>query len=567
VKDGVESKESAEVEVTNDLYTPGNSNTLTWKAVDGADHYLVYKRQSGMFGLAGYANEPSFEDRGVSPDMAKTPPKYKDVFDKADNYPSAVSYFQQRRVLAGTPAEPQKVWMTRSGTESDMSYSTPSRDDDRIEVRVAAREASPIRHIVPLTNLLILTGSAEWNVNTQNSDVLTNTTISISPHSYVGANNVQPVIVNASLIYGASRGGHVREMTYSWQAGGYVTGDLSLRAPHLFDGRKILDMAYGKAPYPIVWFVSSNGWLLGNTYVPEQEIGAWHRHDTDGSFESCAVVAEGDEDMLYVVVRRHINGRDVRYIERLESRSFATPADAFFVDSGLSYDGTPITTVRGLDHLEGKTVSILADGAVHPQRVVTSGTITLDNPAGKIHVGLPITADVAINHLHLTDIDVGFFDTAYRVEPPLRAQRDRDALRAGLADGTLDAICSDHTPVVEDAKRLPFGEAEPGAVGLSLLLPLSLKWGKEQGLNLVSVLDRLTRIPAGIAGIDPARKNEPAGLSVGARADLCVFDPEESWVVNEKTLWGQCTDTPWLGREVQGRVRLTAVGGRLVFTR
>ena len=181
--------------------------------------------------------------------------------------------------------------------------------------------------------------------------------------------------------------------------------------------------------------------------------------------------------------------------------------------------------------------------------------------------GLPITADVAINHLHLTDIDVGFFDTAYRVEPPLRAQRDRDALRAGLADGTLDAICSDHTPVVEDAKRLPFGEAEPGAVGLSLLLPLSLKWGKEQGLNLVSVLDRLTRIPAGIAGIDPARKNEPAGLSVGARADLCVFDPEESWVVNEKTLWGQCTDTPWLGREVQGRVRLTAVGGRLVFTR
>ena len=121
--------------------------------------------------------------------------------------------------------------------------------------------------------------------------------------------------------------------------------------------------------------------------------------------------------------------------------------------------------------------------------------------------------------------------------------------------------------MVEDAKRLPFGEAEPGAVGLSLLLPLSLKWGKEQGLNLVSVLDRLTRIPAGIAGIDPARKNGPAGLSVGARADLCVFDPEESWVVNEKTLWGQCTDTPWLGREVQGRVRLTAVGGRLVFTR
>ena len=401
VKDKVESKPSDEVTATNDLYTSGNKITLSWQAVAGADSYFIYRYQSGMYGYLGQTQSTSFEDSGAAPDMAKTPPQYKDIFDKADHYPSAVSYYQQRRVFAGTKAEPQKIWMTRSGTEADMSYSVPARDDDRIEIRVAAREANHIRHIVPLGNLLILTGSAEWKVSTQNTDVLTSTSIAVSPHSYIGANNVQPVIVNASLIYGAARGGHVREMTYSWQAGGYVTGDLSLRAPHLFDRRQILDMAYGKAPYPIVWFISSNGWLLGNTYVPEQEIGAWHRHDTDGSFESCAVVAEGDEDMLYVVVRRHINGRDVRYIERLESRSFATPADAFFVDSGLSYDGVPTTTVRGLDHLEGKTVSILADGAVHPQRVVTGGAIALDHPAAKIHVGLPIGRKKNVNEIWL----------------------------------------------------------------------------------------------------------------------------------------------------------------------
>lgn len=394
VKDGVESKESAEVEVTNDLYTPGNSNTLTWKAVDGADHYLVYKRQSGMFGLAGYANETSFEDRGVSPDMAKTPPKYKAVFDKAQHYPAAVSYYQQRRVLAGTPAEPQKVWMTKSGTESDMSYSTPSRDDDRIEVRVAAREASPIRHIVPLTKLLILTGSAEWNVDTQNSDVLTNTTISISPHSYVGANNVQPVIVNASVIYCAARGGHVHELAYSRDAGGFITADISLRAPHLFDGYRLVDMAFGKAPWPLVWLISTDGRLIGNTYVPEQQIGAWHWHQTDGAFETCAVVAEGDEDMLYVVVRRSINGQTRRYIERLESRAFGAQEDAFFVDSGLSYHGMPVKTLKKLDHLEGKTVSILADGAVHVPQTVTNGEIRLQHAAKKIHVGLPYTAEI-----------------------------------------------------------------------------------------------------------------------------------------------------------------------------
>lgn len=394
VKDGVESKESAEVEATNDLYTPGNSNTLTWKSVDGADHYLVYKRQSGMFGLAGYANETSFEDRGVSPDMAKTPPKYKAVFDKAQHYPAAVSYYQQRRCFAGTPSEPQKVWMTKSGTESDMSYSTPSRDDDRIEVRVAAREASPIRHIVPLTKLLILTGSAEWNVDTQNSDVLTNTTISISPHSYIGANNVQPVIVNASVIYCAARGGHVHELAYSRDAGGFITADISLRAPHLFDGYRLVDMAFGKAPWPLVWLISTDGRLIGNTYVPEQQIGAWHWHQTDGAFETCAVVAEGDEDMLYVVVRRSINGQTRRYIERLESRAFGAQEDAFFVDSGLSYHGMPVKTLKKLDHLEGKTVSILADGAVHVPQTVTNGEIRLQHAAKKIHVGLPYTAEI-----------------------------------------------------------------------------------------------------------------------------------------------------------------------------
>lgn len=394
VIDGVEGNASTEVSATNDLYTSGSRNVLTWQAVPGVEQYIVYKFQSGMFGFAGYATVTSFEDSGVTVDMSKTPPLTKALFNSANNYPSAVSYFQQRRIFAGTRNEPQKIWMTRSGTESDMSYSMPSRDDDRIEIRVAAREANHIRHVVPLSQLLIMTGAAEWAVETNNTDVLTAASVGVSPHSYIGASNVQPVIVNASLLYCASRGGHVRELAYSRDAGGFISGDLSLRAPHLFDGHEIVDMAYGKAPYPLVWFMSSNGRLLGNTYVPEQEIGAWHWHDTDGFFESCAVVAEGHEDVLYVVVRRHINGQWRRYVERLETRRFATPEDAFFVDCGLTYSGTPATRVSGLEHLEGKTVNILADGAVHPQRVVQGGSITLQHPASKVQVGLPITADI-----------------------------------------------------------------------------------------------------------------------------------------------------------------------------
>ena len=309
------------------------------------------------------------------------------------DFPGAVSYFEQRRCFAGTPTKPQHIWMTKSGTESNMSYSLPIRDDDRIAFRVAAREANTIRHIVPLSQLILLTAAAEWRVTSLNSDAITPSTISVRPQSYVGASNVQPVIVNNSLVYAAARGGHVRELGYNWQANGFITADLSLRAPQLFDSLDIVDMAFAKAPYPVVWCVSSNGKLLGLTYVPEQQVGAWHWHDTDGAFESCAVVAEGHEDVLYCVIRREINGATVRTIERLASRQFVDQEDAFFVDCGLSYRGEPATTISGLSHLEGKTVAILAEGSVHPKRVVTNGQITLDHPARVAHVGLPITAD------------------------------------------------------------------------------------------------------------------------------------------------------------------------------
>ena len=144
----------------------------------------------------------------------------------------------------------------------------------------------------------------------------------------------------------------------------------------------------------MVWFVSTSGRLLGLTYVPEQQVGAWHWHDTDGVFESCTVVAEGGEDALYCVIRRTINGASVRYVERMASRQFSDQADAFFVDCGATYSGVPADVISGLGHLEGKTVSILADGAVHPQRVVTGGSITLDIEASTVQIGLPIEADL-----------------------------------------------------------------------------------------------------------------------------------------------------------------------------
>ena len=393
--DGVgESEASAEASVASNLFETGCTNTITWATVAGALRYNVYKMQGGVYGYIGRTDTLSMVDNSIAADLSKTPPTYDPVMAAAGDYPAAVSYFEQRRCFAGSTNKPQNILMTKSGTESNMSYSLPIRDDDRISFRVASREANAIRHIVPLTQLLLLTADAEWRVSSVNSDAITPNTISVRPQSYVGASNVQPVVVNNSLIYAASRGGHARELGYNWQANGFISGDLSIRSAHLFDNLDIMDMAYSKAPYPVVWFVSSNGKLLGLTYVPEQQIGAWHQHDTDGEFESCAVIAEGSEDRLYVVVKRTINGATVRTVERLASRQFVNQADAFFVDCGLTYSGAAATTISGLGHLEGKTVSILSDGAVHPQRVVTSGAITLDQEASIVHVGLPITADL-----------------------------------------------------------------------------------------------------------------------------------------------------------------------------
>jgi len=476
-----ESLASSSVSVTNNLYVNGAFNTITWSAVTGAIRYNIYKIQSGLYGYIGQTQALSFTDNNIAPDMGITTPIVETVFNSVNNYPGAVSYFEQRRVFAGTTYAPQQLWMTRSGTESDMSYHLPVKDDDRISFKVAAREANTIRHIIPLQQLMLLTSAAEWRVSPVNSDAITPTTISVRPQSYIGANNVQPSIINNSMVYCAARGGHVRELGYSWQSNGYITGDLSLRAAHLFDNYEISDMCYSKSPHPIIWFISSTGYLLGLTYVPEQQIAAWHWHDTDGTFESCANVAEGAEDHVYVVVKRTVNGNSVRYVERMSSNAFDSLDDCFFVDSGLTYDGnnttattvtvsggtlwgptelltitasTPIfaypaltdigdafvftatdgtqyrltiegcssttvvqarsdkvlavafrnvpisngafarNSVVGLSHLEGKTVSILADGAVMPSKVVVGGSVSIDRAAVKIHVGLQYFSDL-----------------------------------------------------------------------------------------------------------------------------------------------------------------------------
>ena len=394
---GDETQQSNIVSCSNNLNAIAAYNTITWSALTGAARYYVYKFDNGLFGFIGETTGTTLVDDNIIADLSQTPPENVNPYNAAGNYPAAVTYYEQRRAFGGTLNQPQNMVLTKSGTESNLQYSIPTRDDDSIAFKVSAREANTIRHLVPLQNLIMLTSSAEWRITSLSSDALTPASINVKAQSYVGASNVQPVIVNNNLLFAANRGGHVREMTFAYQTatiGAYQTNDICLRATHLFDNKTILDAAFAKSPQPIVWFVSSTGKLLGLTYVPEEKVGAWHQHDTDGTFESCCCVAEGTEDALYVIVNRTIGGVTKRYVERLASRQFLTPADAFFVDAGLSYNGAPTSVLSGLNHLEGKTVSILGDASVRPPQKVVGGTVTLDQPASKAQVGLPITADL-----------------------------------------------------------------------------------------------------------------------------------------------------------------------------
>ena len=240
--------------------------------------------------------------------------------------------------------------------------------------------------------------------------------------------------------------------------------------------------------------------------------------------------------------------------------------DHWLARGGVAHDGE-LATRLGLPGIPvfAETIAlgvllelVRATGTrLHLCRLSSAGAVDLVR--GAKAEGLPITCDVGIHHLHLSDLDLGYFDSHCRLVPPLRSQRDRDALAAGLADGTIDCVCSDHTPVDEDQKQMPFSEAEPGATGLELLLPLALKWGARQKLPLATVLARVTSDAARVLGVHSGR------LQPGAPADVIVFDPDATWRVSAEALRSQGKNTPYIGYELCGRVRCTLVAGNVVF--
>jgi dihydroorotase len=258
----------------------------------------------------------------------------------------------------------------------------------------------------------------------------------------------------------------------------------------------------------------------------------------------------------------------MRYARTFDLPVWLHPVDATLVGEGVAGEGA-LAARLGLPGVSvaAETVALhtifelqrSAGARIHVCRLSSAQGVALVRAAKR--EGLPVTADVAVHHLHLIDQDIGFYDTNCRLDPPLRGAADRSAIRAGLLDGTIDAICSDHAPVSLDDKLLPFGEARPGASALETLLPLVLAWAREEQLPLVQALAAITSRPAHILGEDTGT------LAPGRKADLVLFDPQEHWIVNVESLTSSGKNSPYTGRSLVGRARYTLVGGDLRFER
>jgi len=258
--------------------------------------------------------------------------------------------------------------------------------------------------------------------------------------------------------------------------------------------------------------------------------------------------------------------RALQYAATFGYKVWLHAEDAALARGGVAHDGEMATRL-GLPGIPpfAETIALgtlielarATRARVHVCRLSSAGAVELVRRAKAEK--LPLTCDVAIHHLHLSEMDLGYFDSHCRLEPPLRSQRDRDALSRALAEGVVDCLVSDHTPVDEDGKHLPFAEAEPGATGLELLLPLALKWGEAHQLPLAATLARITSEPARVLGVDAGR------IAVGAPADLAIFDPRAAFQVSPQTLKSQGKNTPFLGYELAGRVRFTLLAGSVVY--
>jgi hypothetical protein len=368
------------------------------------------------------------------------------AFGGDQGFPRAIAFYEERLYLAGTTGQPQTIF---GSVTADFENHTPGTEDDSaINVTIASDQVNVIKHMIPGRFLQIMTTSAEFTLSGgTGTTAVTPTNVNVLRETTFGSGDVRPLRAGASTIMIQKGGEKVKEVTFSLDTDGLVGRDLTVLGEHLARGG-LTDMVWQQEPELVLWFVRGDGTLIGLSYDPANNTIGWHQHPLGGSgvVESITAIPSGTEDQVYLSVKRTIDSSTVRHIVYMKSIYFNQDVeDAFYVDSGITYDGSATTSITGLDHLEGETVQILADGSTHPDKTVSSGAITLDRSASKVHVGLSYNSLVETLRLEAGADDGIAQGKIKRIH--------------GITARFLDTVGAELGPDTNNLDRLPFRDS------------------------------------------------------------------------------------------------------------
>jgi len=363
---------------------------------DGAVTWTFLHDGAGYAQITGYTSATLVNATVIRrlPTTSATTRWSEGAWSARRGYPHAVTFYEDRLWFAGSASKPQTLWASCSGDYENHKYGT--NDDDALNYTINTQDMNTIEWLAPTKVLAIGTANGEFTLSaTQISDPVTPTNVKITPQTTFGsAADVKPLRVGSVILFLQRAGRKLREYAYQFDTDSFVAPNMNVLADHVTESG-VVELAYQQEPNQIVWAARADGALAGMTYERTEDVVGWHRHSIGGGIVESVVNVphwDGDQDVLWMIVRRTIDGNTVRYVEYVEK--YMTGEYAFFLDCGLTYDGSPVTAISGLDHLEGEEVAVLVDGAVHPNRTVSAGAINLQLAGSVVNVGLPYTATI-----------------------------------------------------------------------------------------------------------------------------------------------------------------------------
>lgn len=553
---GVESLPSTPAAVTGVALgqNVGCQNTVSWSSTPNAQLYKIYRTQENLssavpdgalFGYIGSANPASvnkFIDDNILPDFTNCPPQANNPFTNNNN-PSCVTYYQQRAVFGGLANGPETIDFSKTGDFFNMDYAIPSKPDDNIEITIASQQVNAVKHLISMQSLIALTSSGAWKIDAGTAGTaITPSQIEAVPQAYNGCSDVPPLTINYDILYVQSKGSIVRDLSYNFYVNIYTGSDITVLSSHLFHGQQIVEWCYAEEPYKLVWAVRSDGSLLSLTYLKEQEVNAWARHDTSGKYKSICSISEGDEDAIYTIVQRLVNGQYLQYIERFASRqlggdpTLGIPGNverAWCVDAGLQYPlTTPAATLTPAATTGVPTISstkVVFGGSGYSAGTTISAIDQDGSGAG--FIGTPVIVGGVIQSVNITNGGTNYVRPEFNIVDPAGTGSGAVISAVVTSSVTMNASAPVFSSAnVGDVVRIANGRGivisvpSPSQIIVNIIDPLSEAWPTAAGDW--SITKPVTRI----SGLDHLN-----GRTVSILADGNV-EPQQTVVNGSVTL-------------------------------